>query len=277
MKIKLQSKSYKGILLSLILVISISLYGCGEKISDPDIKDNIDITVDDLNYSTNDENQSEEEVELESESKDSIDSSDDEITNSSDDKKTTKLKKELEKVLKSLDNIEEFYYEATMSSGPLNFSSKTWMKDGKMRSEQEIDGEPFIVILDGDSVYTLMPESKSGFKMSSNMNGDFEESFNLENLISGLDLDSIQKISVETYNGSDCYVIVQDVMGTTMKSWLDKKTGFPLRAESSGIEEGTNFIMEVTDFKTSGVSSKLFEVPSDYEIMDFNEMMDFNF
>ncbi|SMP62488.1 DUF4412 domain-containing protein [Anoxynatronum buryatiense] len=172
--------------------------------------------------------------------------------------------------------MSEVSYEMNIT-GPTMDTMKTriWLKGERMRSESEAMGINFIMIYDTEAVYTLDPQEKTAMKMPVDMGMDGTmEPITAEDLTEDIDTETMEYLGTEMVNGIQCHVVqtVDSESGVQMKMWLHTDYGFPMKMEGQGNNPEDQFLMEVTNFQTGGISNDLFVVPADYEIMDFSEM-----
>ncbi|TYQ18315.1 UNVERIFIED_CONTAM: hypothetical protein Cloal_0746 [Acetivibrio alkalicellulosi] len=184
---------------------------------------------------------------------------------------TSQYRLQLNEIFNSMEALDEFYHEMVLTfEGGNTHRSKIWTKDGMIRSESEMENEVFISIIHDKYSYTLMPNEKTGIKIENDSDSISSGIFDVDSFISNLDLDNTKGISLEKYNGIDCYVVLQDISDVKVKTWLNKDTGLPIKVESTSKNTASNFVMEFLDFKIGGVSDDFFVIPSDYEIIELN-------
>ncbi|MDQ2088091.1 hypothetical protein RBH29_16815, partial [Herbivorax sp. ANBcel31] len=180
-------------------------------------------------------------------------------------------KEELEKLFESATQIDELSYHAVVSTGDEETAKfNIVMKQENARFEVDAEDETMTLILKDNYIYTLSPDEKSAFKMSMDLGDEIFEMPSIDELIDDVDWETVEYLGVEDYNGNDCYVIEQSHMGTNMKVWMEAETGFPLKVIGGEIME-----MKVTDLEIGSVPDSAFDIPEDYEILDFTEMMGF--
>ncbi|UNC91028.1 LolA family protein [Candidatus Contubernalis alkaliaceticus] len=177
----------------------------------------------------------------------------------------------LEEIFNSMQDPAEVYYEMTMTgAGMENYFSKVWIKGEKVRTEGEMDWHKYIIIDDEDHYYTLDPEEKTALKMTHNWDDEMEEGFTADEFMEDMDLEGLEYLGKEKYNGVMCYVILDKDDYVTMKIWIHGDYGIPMKIESTGDDPEDHFTMEVKNLKVGGISDDLFVVPADYEIFEMN-------
>jgi len=74
-------------------------------------------------------------------------------------------------------------------------------------------------------------------------------------------------IGTQTEDGKVCLLVEYSAAGATIKSWIWKEHGFPIRTEST-TAEGT-IIVVFKDISFGDIDDSLFELPLGVEIMEF--------
>ena len=120
-------------------------------------------------------------------------------------------------------------------------------------------------------MYGLDTEEKTAVKLS--MGSQELPMFNIYDYFDDVNWDTIDYTGIEKFNGTDCHVVLEKNGNSETKTWFDAKTGFPLKFESKGDNSG---YIEVSEFKIGSVSDTSFDIPDDYEIIDFEELLDFS-
>lgn len=163
------------------------------------------------------------------------------------------------------------------SEGGESYTTRLWMMDDKMRMESEWEGHTFITIHDGENVYSLDPSTMIAMKIPLD-DEDYEEDnplddqFQLDDFMIDDDWNKLAYVKEETLNGVKTYVVTDSLNddGTEYKMWIHQKYGIAMRIESSGPNDEDDFVIEVNDFKVGEVTDKDFEIPKDYEVMEFS-------
>jgi hypothetical protein len=172
-------------------------------------------------------------------------------------------------ILKLSAGISSVKYDmVTSAPGQPAATTKMFMKQKKMRMEMSAQGQNVVTFadLDKQTVYMYMPDQKSAIKMSlSNVpKAVTEEATNITSkspVISG----------TETIDGKTCLVITYSDAGATVKSWIWKDKGLPVRSEVTA-KDGT-IVTEFKNFDFSTLDDSLFELPADAKIMDMGGMI----
>lgn len=183
---------------------------------------------------------------------------------------------ELAQLFGSGQAMDEMYYEMTMTGLEVDGAqTRIWLKEGRMRSESEMEGQLFIMIYDDEAVYTLDTQSKMAMKISSEMGMDETmDPYTADDFTGDVDDQNLQYLGREEINGIPCHVVqsVDTESGHGVKMWLHEDYGFPMRVESLATNPDEQYIMEVTEFEVGNVADSQFEIPSDYQIIDMGEM-----
>ena len=256
----MKNKSRRKLLLLIILMIPIlAFYGCGGN----DDEDPVDETpvddVDDEDVDDVDEEPSDDE--------DGEDPADDEDEDTGEDV-------DLETIFGAIDYPENFSYEMTTDSQEMgSYTTRLWIMGEKMRSEGEWEGQVFISIQDGEYFYTLDPETMTAMRFPIDqddpMEGDFDDEPRADEFMIDDDWDRLEYVGEETLNGVRTFVVIDRFEDIEYKMWIHYEYGIPMRIESSGPNPEDDYVMQVTNLRVGDVTDEDFEVPEDYEIMDF--------
>ncbi|MBF7097015.1 DUF4412 domain-containing protein [Alkalibacter mobilis] len=250
---KLPKETGKTVLILFVLIISIAILfsGCGSN-------NETDATPDDTNGG-------------QTESPDQ--SSDDENDHGVDD--ADEIDKDgLISLFNAGRELNEFSYEMKTTAFDLEeFATRFWIKDEKIRTESEVEGKTYIIIMNKEHYYTLDPETKIAMKIPLE---DDSESVELGDYIDDVDDESLNYVGTEELNGISCYLVQtsDESSGYEMKMWLHKDYGFPMKIETISEETDEIYTMEVTNFSVGNVSDDMFEVPAEYQITDIEDMFE---
>jgi hypothetical protein len=123
-----------------------------------------------------------------------------------------------------------------------------------------------LIDLDKQTMYMYMPAENSAIKMNfSNVpKAVTEEAANITSK-------SPVVTGTETLDGKVCLVIPYTDSGTTVKSWIWKEKGLPVRSEVT-TKDGTS-VVEFKNFDFSTLDDSLFELPAGAKIMDIGGMI----
>lgn len=245
----------KTVLLLILLMIPVlAFYGCGGN-------DDNEETTGDSPAGQETEGTDEEEGEMDEEEEESMDEDESgEI--------------DLETLFGSMEYPTNFYYEMTMESEEMgSYTTQIWIMDEKMRSEGEWEGQMFVTIQDEEHYYTLDPNTMTAMRFpieeSDTMMDDFDDEPRIDEFAVDEDWENLSYEGEETLNGVQTYVIIDRSDEAEYKMWIHQEYGIPMRMESSGASPEDDYVMEVTNLQVGEVSDEDFEIPDDYEIMDF--------
>jgi outer membrane lipoprotein-sorting protein len=158
-------------------------------------------------------------------------------------------------------------YEAVITSpGAPQQIMQIWFKQNKMRTEMTQQGQTVVMIANFDSqvAYFYYPAMNMAYQMN------FEQAMELPLA----DAQSItdyeyQIIGTETLDGKECLVVEYTVPAEqeTVKMWIWKEYGFPIRAEMT-TAEGTT-IAEYRNLEFGDIPDNMFELPAGVQMMEY--------
>lgn len=166
----------------------------------------------------------------------------------------------------------EMVYE---SQGTESYTTRLWMMDDKMRMESEWDGQVFISIQDGENFYTLDPTTMTAMKFPMDdeevEEDPIDDQVQLEDFMVDDEWDTLAYVKEETLNGVKTYVVTDSLNdeGTEYKMWIHQEYGIAVRIESSGPNPDDDFVMSVNNLEVGKVTDADFEIPEEYEVMEF--------
>jgi outer membrane lipoprotein-sorting protein len=234
-------KKYRRLLFVIVisLFVALALYGCGS--------------------SSNDDDQSNETPDQQEQ----------------DDNNTDNV--DLGTAFKDVDFPDNISYEMVYSSqGAESYTTRLWMMDDKLRMESEMGGQVYITIQDGENLYTLDPTTMIAMKFSMDDGEDEEDDpmddqVQLDNFTPDDDWGELAYVKEETLNGVKTYVVTDTLSadGTEYKMWIHQEYGIAVRIESSGPNAEDDFVLEVNNLEVGKVTDADFEIPEEYEVMDF--------
>jgi len=165
-------------------------------------------------------------------------------------------------------------YEYSLTAPDMDLSGKVWISGNKVKSETTMDGQPVIMIFDGDDgvFYSYDPLQKQAFKFigEKSEQGMVDTPIDYSNEIDQVDLKVLDTVVLD---GVRCKVIDAgtDEYGTT-KMWVSIDYGIPVRIETT-LPDGTQTVMKYKNLKFDEVSADTFLLPSDVQVIDLEGMM----
>jgi outer membrane lipoprotein-sorting protein len=162
--------------------------------------------------------------------------------------------------------INSVYYE-TVTTAPdsSTFTIQVWMKGNKVRTETEaIGGQPSaisIVDFDAGVQFLYMPDLNIAYRMVYNQ----EAVTSLTETQSITDYDYTE-LGTETVDGKVCLVVEYRAGGNTVKTWIWKEHGFPIRTETT-TAQGTT-VVEFKNIDFSNIPDSMFLIPQGVQIID---------
>ena len=140
-------------------------------------------------------------------------------------------------------------------------STSIWIKNNKMRSEMTVEGQTIITLLDMDAhtMYLYYPDQNMAMGMT------YEPGESAMDEAQAVADYNPTIIGTETLDGKECLVVEYTAGGETVKMWLWKEYGFPIRAEMT-TSEGTT-VMEYKNIEFVDIDNSMFELPGDVTII----------
>ncbi len=178
---------------------------------------------------------------------------------------------DIEEVFSQMQFPENFSYEMVMETEDMGSFSNHISRMGEyFRSEVEMEGEHFITIRDEEYSYMLDSEEMTALRMPvGEEEGD--EVATADELTPEDDWDRLTYIGREEIDGINTYVIEERDNDVTLTMWHHPEYGIPIRVESDGPEVDDRYVMEVINFEVDHLTEEDFQVPEDYEIIDFQQ------
>lgn len=146
-------------------------------------------------------------------------------------------------------------------------TSKFSYKGENIRMEGLDPSNPSLMITKGKELFIINPQEKTGFKMSTELEGDANPTGDVKPEES-MDKDSLNVVGKEDVNGEPCYVVLTKNVAddSEMKLWLHQKYGIMMKMESQSSEG--KVLIEVKNLKVGDIPDSLFEIPSDIKMME---------
>lgn len=162
--------------------------------------------------------------------------------------------------------IDSVQYDMVMTSPDSSqLTIHVWLKGNKMKSETDMGGGQGTVVsiadMDEGVMYQYFPDQNMAYKMSY----DQPENTALTETqaISGY---HPTELGTETVDGKVCLVVEYSQAGATVKMWIWKEHGFPVKVETTTAEGTTTIEYKNIDF--SNIPDSEFEVDPGVTIME---------
>jgi len=156
------------------------------------------------------------------------------------------------------------YTMETSGPGTPTMTTQMWVEGNKMRMEMEEPGQGQHIIYlsnyDTGKAYMYMPDQNMAIEMDISQTNppDYEAAQDIP------DYDPII-IGTQTEDGKVCLVVEYSYGGATVKSWIWKEHGFPVRMETT-TSQGTVIIV-FKDIRFGDINDSLFELPAGVQIV----------
>ncbi len=154
------------------------------------------------------------------------------------------------------------YVMETSGAGTPAMTAQVWVERNKMRMEMtEQEQMIYLSNYDTGKAYMYMPDQNMAIEIDiSQVNPpDYE---------SAQDIPSYHPtiIGTETMDGKVCLVVEYSYGGATVKSWIWKEHGFPIRVETT-TPQGT-MVAVFTNISFGDIPDSMFELPAGVQIME---------
>jgi len=265
---KRNTKSPWMLFLILLVVLSLMIFttSCGSGEETPENGEELEDTEEEMDDT--------EKEEAEDSPEETDDTEDDSDSNDSDEDSMSE--EDMASLLSETNEPDEYYYEQTITTGEYTSTQKFWYKGEKMKIEGEQEGVPYIVIWTEESMTNLDPQSKTAFRTVYQEEAEEEYSEGMNDFGDAEDFDfendeNFKYLGKDTVNGESCHVIESTFSegDSVSKVWIHDEYGIVMRTEVTAATEEMSAEMEVTSFKIGGVSDDEFEIPDDYQIMEY--------
>ena len=159
--------------------------------------------------------------------------------------------------------IDSVKYDMLITApGAPTVTQTIWVKQNKMRTEMTEQEEPIIILVDFDAgtMYMYMPEQNMAMKVDFGQaaKSAVEEAQSIPNYNPHI-------IGTETRDGKVCLVVEYTVEQVTVKMWIWKEHGFPIRIETTTTEGKT--IIEFKNIEFVDIPDSKFELPPGVQVM----------
>jgi hypothetical protein len=156
-------------------------------------------------------------------------------------------------------------YDAVVTApGADTVTMHIWFEQGNIRTEIEYGDETVVLIANFSTqvAYLCYPALGFAYEM------DFEQAAELPIP----DAQSIpdyeyEILGTEILDGKECLVVEYTTEQATVKMWIWKEHGFPIRAEMT-TSSGTT-VAEATNLEFGDIDDSMFELPAGVEIIEF--------
>lgn len=155
------------------------------------------------------------------------------------------------------------YVMEITAPGTPTITTQMWVERNKMRTEMTEQDETIVTLIDYDAgtMYVYMPDENMAIRM------DFGQ-------VTPPDYEDVQDIpaydytiiGTDTEDGKVCLVVEYSYGGDTVKSWIWKEHGFPVRVETTTAEGTTVIVYRDIDF--GDIDDSMFELPPGVQIME---------
>lgn len=155
------------------------------------------------------------------------------------------------------------YTMETSGPGTPTMEMQVWMEGNKVRVEMDEQGQHIIYIANYDAgeAYMYMPDQNMAMRIDISMAPKPE----YEDVQDIADYD-YTIIGTETMDGKSCLVVEYSTAGASVKSWIWKEHGFPIRMETT-TPQGT-MIAVFKNISFSDIPDSLFEIDPGVTIME---------
>jgi len=161
-------------------------------------------------------------------------------------------------------NIDSVKYDMYLTAAGESITATIWQKQQKMREEMAVSGTTDVILYDmaAKIMYMYYPAenmaTKTTLDSSAIPKGATQETSAILNY-------NPTVVGTETIDGKVCIVVIYDTMGASVKTWIWKDKGFPLKMEMTN-SYGTTTI-DFTNLDFSDIPDSMFVLPADVQIV----------
>jgi outer membrane lipoprotein-sorting protein len=166
------------------------------------------------------------------------------------------------------EGIEAVKYDIVMTApGGQTVTQKIWVKQNKIRMEITDEGRTTISLIDCDTHtgYAYMPEQNIAYKAV--FNPTIQSALEQAQSIADYDYNVV---GTETIDGKACLVVEytysQAEESSTVKEWIWKEHGFPIRMETTRAEGSVT--AEYKNIEFGDISDDMFQLPAGVQIIE---------
>lgn len=168
-------------------------------------------------------------------------------------------------------SFQEYSFESTTDMAGQTTTATMLFKNGKFRMDASAMGRQTVMISDQATkvAYMWVVGQNQATKLAYDQ---FEQQAGSSSGMQVLTDPSKRKLlGSETVDGQPCDIYEITIVGGTMKIWLAKANGFPVKSEMN-----TPMGVVTTaykNFKTGGISDSLFELPAGMQVVDLGSIL----
>jgi len=170
-------------------------------------------------------------------------------------------------ILAKAKGVTSFKYDMVISSpGEETLTQKMWLKGKKMRMEGTIEGKSMVYLVDTDMqlAYIYFPAENTAMKIGLAKAKETAGESPTEQSESIIKYNPVT-LGTEVLDGKSCLVIEYTTETESVKMWLWKKYGFPIKTETT-TDKGTT-VLELKNIELGGIPDSMFELPAGVQIM----------
>ena len=145
--------------------------------------------------------------------------------------------------------------------------SKIWIKEGKVKRETELDEIKTIFIVDPDKAEYISYNSNQEFATKMNFESYKEDETPVDKSEKIPNV-GVSTLSDENFDEKSCKVIKYTASGQSVKMWIWKENGMPLKIENDS--PGGKTTIEYRNVIIGAVKDSDFNLPNNIEIKEFN-------
>jgi outer membrane lipoprotein-sorting protein len=172
---------------------------------------------------------------------------------------------ELGDILGQGSGIDSVSYTMEISGpGMPSVTTRVWMEGNNFRTEMSEQGQTVVYLANYNTgkVYMYMPDMNMAYEINMGQVNppDYEDIQDIPDY-------DYHIIGTENMDGKECLVVEYSYQGATVKSWIWKEHGFPVRVETTTPEGTTVIVYRNIDF--GDIPDSMFELPPGVQIMEF--------
>jgi outer membrane lipoprotein-sorting protein len=166
-------------------------------------------------------------------------------------------------------------YDSVITMKGMTADSRTWVDQGKVKMEQNIQGRKFVMYFDGEVMYQYDPASNVAMMFPlKEMSEKRPAKPNPTDYTDQMAPNSMKVVESVMVDNVRCRVITYTMKDNdgTVKMWIREDYGIPVRTEMTG-KDGEKVITENKNLKIGALPPETFKLPAGAQVKDMSEMM----
>ncbi len=169
--------------------------------------------------------------------------------------------------------LEGISYDMTIDTAGQKTAISYFMEGEKIKMSGTMEGVESVTIIDGTSMISYDPVSKTGMKFAYEDDSTQADGTVDADLSDNFDDSSLTFLEKGEFDGEPCLIVSAKDTGdvNNMKMWINERLGMVVKMEVS-TADGQVMTTEMTNIKTGKMPAGTFDVPADIEIVELPGM-----